>query len=174
MTVEFVQRELAGGPGASLLGGGSADGLASYVLEWTEREKFSLPAANLKPREIGQPPPQRDFTNVYLGFRRVRPKALHGVARLRTGGGKCVVCLPKLLEDSVDGGSRRAASCAVCSSLDLLGLLNPREPSLTRRFGLSALMVAGSSSTRGVPRHGSSQCPRRRCNLSRSASGRSR
>ena len=116
MTVEFVQRELAGGPGASLQGGGSADGLASYVLEWTEREDFSLPAANLKARGIGQPPPQQTFNNVYLGFRRVRPKVHHGVARLQTGGGKCVVCLPKLLEDSVDGGSGRAAACAVCST----------------------------------------------------------
>lgn len=106
------------------MGGGSADGLASYVLEWTEREGFSIPAANLKPREIGKPPPQRDFTNVYLGFRRVRPTAYTGVARLKTGGGKCVVCLPKLLEDSVDGGSTRAASCAVCLPLCSLNFKN--------------------------------------------------
>ena len=107
-----MQRELAGGPGASLVGGGSADGLASYVLEWTDREGFSIPASNLKPREIGQPPPQQDFTNIYLGFRRVRPKASQ-MGRIRTGGGKCVVCLPKLLENEIDGGSTRAASCAV-------------------------------------------------------------
>ena len=112
VSVEFVQRELAGGPQASLVGGGAGDGLPSYVLEWTEREPFQIPAANLGPRKIGQPPPQSSFVNVYLGFRRVPPKASHGVGRVRTGGGQCVICLPQLLAQSVDGGSETAASCA--------------------------------------------------------------
>ena len=123
VTVEWVQRELAGGPGASLLGGGSGDGLASYVLEWQDREGFTIPAQNLKPRGIGEPPPQGDFTNIYLGFRRVRPKANRGIGRLRTAGGKCVVCMPKLLESSVDGGSSRAASCAVRAAQDGLRVM---------------------------------------------------
>ena len=140
--MEFVQRELAGGPGASLLGGGSADGLPSYVLEWTEREEFSIPAENLKPREVGQPPPQQDFTNVYLGFRRVRPKVHQGVARLRTGGGKCVVCLPQLLQNRIDGGSDRAASCAVCSVLDLPSkLLAPNVVNATVAFCAGGLRL---------------------------------
>lgn len=44
MSLEFLQHTLSGG--GSVLGGGSGDGLASYVLEWASHEPWTIRTGN--------------------------------------------------------------------------------------------------------------------------------
>lgn len=161
MTLGFLQHELAGG--GSFSGGGSGDGLASYVVEWTEREHWRLPGRPSRAPEIGSAvsalgaaadvasrTQQRAFTNLWVGLRCVAGR-LYQPAFILNGTSLCsfqateagsdapcrrVAPVPKPLQRM----KTRRGDCVVC----LPRLLQPpqQEPQPDDSMGATSGIVS--------------------------------